>query len=215
MSRPSNDDAARGQLVQAHEAAPERRLAAARLADEAERLARAHLERRRRRRPARERPRGGCTPSALDREVLRHALAPRAAARRSRAPAPGESSRLAPRELLRHGQEAAVEVAGRARSSSVGPLGSRPGRRAGSAARTRSPAGSASSDGGRPGIAVRRCGLGRSMRGIEPSRPQVYGCCGVPEQLALRAVLDDAARVHHADAVGDVGDDAHVVRDQR
>ena len=44
MSRPSKMTVPGGRLVQAHEAAPERRLAAAGLADEAERLARAHLE---------------------------------------------------------------------------------------------------------------------------------------------------------------------------
>ena len=45
MSRPSKINAPGGQLVQAHEAAPECRLAAAGLAHEPDRLAGAHLER--------------------------------------------------------------------------------------------------------------------------------------------------------------------------
>ena len=36
----------------------------------------------------------------------------------------------------------------------------------------------------------------------------------IVEQLALRALLDDPARVHHRDPVGHVGHHAHVVRDQ-
>ena len=37
---------------------------------------------------------------------------------------------------------------------------------------------------------------------------------GVVEDLLERAGLDDLARVHDEDAVGDVGDDAEVVSDQ-
>ena len=44
---------------------------------------------------------------------------------------------------------------------------------------TRQPAGSASIDGGWPGIVESRRDLGRSSRGIEPSSPHVYGCCGL------------------------------------
>jgi len=40
------------------------------------------------------------------------------------------------------------------------------------------PCGRSASDGGRPAIAGRRSGRGRSTRAIEPSRPHVYGCCG-------------------------------------
>ena len=73
MSRPSKTTRARGQLVQAHEAAPERRLAAAGLADEAERLARPHLERHVvDGLHASDLAADDATP--LDREVLRHAL---------------------------------------------------------------------------------------------------------------------------------------------
>ena len=50
--------------------------------------------------------------------------------------------------------------------------------RAGSAAGTCSPRGALISDGGMPLIECSRSCLGRSSRGIEPSRPQVYGCCG-------------------------------------
>src|SRR5207245_1421211 len=40
------------------------------------------------------------------------------------------------------------------------------------------PCGSRMSDGGEPSIVCSRSDLGRSSRGIEPSRPHVYGCCG-------------------------------------
>ena len=51
-------------------------------------------------------------------------------------------------------------------------------------------------------------------RGIAPSRPIVYGCCGSREELVDRRLLDLASGVHDEHAVGDVGDDAEVVRDQ-
>ena len=67
------DDAPRGQLVQAHEAPPERRLATAGLADEAERLACPHLQRHVvDGLHASDLPADDASP--LDREVLGHAL---------------------------------------------------------------------------------------------------------------------------------------------
>ncbi len=39
------------------------------------------------------------------------------------------------------------------------------------------------------------------------------GVLGVVEDVVERALLDDPARIHHADAVGDLGDDAEVVGD--
>ena len=38
-------------------------------------------------------------------------------------------------------------------------------------------------------------------------------CCGVGEHVEHRALLDDAARLHHGDLVGDRPDDVHLVRD--
>ena len=76
------------------------------------------------------------------------------------------------------------------------------------------PCGRLISDGGAP--ANRREPL--RLRAVEP-RDRAEQAPGVRvlrvvEELALRPVLDDAARVHHGDVVGDVGDDAEVVRDQ-
>ena len=41
------------------------------------------------------------------------------------------------------------------------------------------------------------------------------GVLGVAEDRGLRPLLDDAARVHHDDPLGEVGDDAHVVGDDQ
>ncbi len=77
----------------------------------------------------------------------------------------------------------------------------------------RQPGGRRSGLGTWPSIeASRRCSPCR--RGIEPSRPTVYGCCGVVEQRTHRRLLDDAAGIHHHHLVGHFGDDAQVVRDQ-
>ena len=56
---------------------------------------------------------------------------------------------------------------------------------------------------------------GRPTRGIEPSSPQVYGCCGSRKTARFGALLDDAARVHDDHPLGDLRDDAHVVRDEQ
>ena len=56
--------------------------------------------------------------------------------------------------------------------------------------------------------------VGRSSRGIEPEQPPRVGMLRVVEELPLRALLDDAAGVHDHDLVGDLGDDAEIVRDQ-
>ena len=42
----------------------------------------------------------------------------------------------------------------------------------------------------------------------------MYGSCGDGEQRLDVGLLDDLALVHDRHAVGEVGDDAHVVRDQ-
>ena len=41
----------------------------------------------------------------------------------------------------------------------------------------------------------------------------MYGCCGLLEEVVDRRLLDDPGRVHDDDVVGDLGDDAEVVRD--
>ena len=57
----------------------------------------------------------------------------------------------------------------------------------------------------------RRADVGPQHLGQEPLR---VGMGGRPEELAGGRGLDEAARVHHRDAVGEVGDDAEVVRDE-
>ncbi len=76
--------------------------------------------------------------------------------------------------------------------------------------------GSSRSDGTRPGISRsrRRASSLSYGRGIAPSRPIVYGCCGCGEQVGDRRLLGLAPGVHDEHAVGDVGDDAEVVGDQ-
>ena len=51
--------------------------------------------------------------------------------------------------------------------------------------------------------------------GIEASSPRVYGMLRLPEHVAHRPVLDDAASVHDGDAVGRFCDDAQVVGDEQ
>ena len=49
----------------------------------------------------------------------------------------------------------------------------------------------------------------------EPSRPWVYGCSGPGRELGARPALDDLARVHDHDAVGDLQHGAEVVADEQ
>ena len=63
------------------------------------------------------------------------------------------------------------------RASSAGSVVHR-SKACGQRGRKRQPAGGSISDGGIPAIECRRSCFGRSRRGIEPSRPHVYGCCG-------------------------------------
>jgi hypothetical protein len=48
----------------------------------------------------------------------------------------------------------------------------------------------------------------RVQRGIERSSPQVYGCSGALNSLAVGACSMIAPRVHHGDLVRHLGDDA-------
>ena len=120
---------------------------------------------------------------------------------------------IAPRDFLGHRQEAAVEVTWRRALLERWLLGAggedvRAARRERAARRQRAQRGRLPRDGRQ---AVR---LGTVDARDRAQQPPGVGVLRVREQLALGAVLDDAARVHHAHAVGDVGDDAHVVRDE-
>ena len=136
--------------MQAHEAAPERRLAAARLADEAERLARAHLERD----AVDGLHAADLAPQdagALDREVLGRRRAPRAAPPSLMPRAPGGSSpraaRASPRPAGSSGRGGRAPRAPRAPAAP--PSTAR--RRAGSAARSCSPAAARAATAAGPG----------------------------------------------------------------
>ena len=77
---------------------------------------------------------------------------------------------------------------------------------------TRSPAAGRSSDGVMPGICAQR--LARRVARRAPSRAG-RACTDERrvEHVVGRALLDDASGIHHADAVGEPGDDREVVRD--
>ena len=77
----------------------------------------------------------------------------------------------------------------------------------------RAPGGGSSGFGTSPATAVRALPV-ISRSGTASSSIRVYGCRGAREQRARRRQLDDAAEVHHADAIGDVVDDREVVRDE-
>ena len=107
-----------------------------------------------------------------------------------------------------------VRVAPRAAPASAS---ARARRRAGSGRRTRTLVGSSRSDGTRPGISrepARARRRPRTVAGSRPSRPIVYGCCGCAKRSCDGRLLRLAPGVHHEHAVGDVRDDAEVVRDQ-
>ena len=161
---------------------------------------RVHLEGRRRRRPARAATSRCSTPLPLTGKCFVDARAPRAAAAPLTPRAPAVARRVAAaRSFSRRAGSRRSRCPGAARCLERGPLvAAGLEARAGSAARTRSPAAARAATAAGRGSSCSRRGLGRSRRGIEPSSPHVYGCCGLREQLALRAVLDDPARVHHA-----------------
>ena len=103
-------------------------------------------------------------PRAVEQHCRRSALTP----------APGGSSASRRASLLGdRARIAAVAMAGRGALLERRAARQQAAKACGQRGANAQPAGSASSDGGRPGIVVRRCGSGRSMRGIEPSRPQV------------------------------------------
>ena len=75
------------------------------------------------------------------------------------------------------------------------------------------PAASATRLGGCPGIGCSHS-WSASSRARLFSRPSVYGCRGALKIVKTSAELDDVARVHDDDAVGELRDQAEVVRDQ-
>ena len=177
------------------------RLAAARLADEPEDLARAERER-----------------DAVDRV--------HDAARRARAAPPTgkcltrpstSSDRLA--LLMRRRSprvEAGDEVLGPHLAQLAVSASASARRRAGSGRRTRSrrAARAATARGRGSPAAAARVRAPRTGRGIAPSSPIVYGCCGCANRSSTGASSALRPGVHDEHAVGDVGDDAEVVRDQ-
>ena len=204
-SVPSNTHAPGGRLDQAQHQPAEGGLAAARFADHAQRLAGLQREvdavdRAHRAADAAEQP-------APHREVLDQAvhvqqrrvagyLVMRAPDRRSDGPAgscgapagPGQQRVGVQRRLPAGRQVAAAQV-----DAAAARRGGTAHRRTGSARRSGSPAGRRSGLGTWPSIAARRR-CSPCSRGIEPSRPTVYGCCGVVEQRAAPAPARRPAR---------------------
>jgi hypothetical protein len=164
-----------------------RRLAAARLADEAERLAARDVEARRRRPRAPRRPRAGSTP-ALDREVLDEVARPRAdlaaalaaavvaalrRSRRSRADQLRSSSPLARRRRV----PAGVEVARRRSARAAVLARQRSSRDVRAARRERAARSATAACRGSASSSARARGAARRARD-RAEQPHVYGCCG-------------------------------------
>ena len=226
---PSIDDRAAGRLEQPRDQARGRGLAAARLADEAERLALVDVER-----DAVDGLHGADLlledDPLADREVLdevahlderlaAHGATSSAASRPAteRASAgslPSCSSRQTRRRVVGR-QQAANDVLGVVRDRLELGVG-----RARCASRTygqrgwnEQPPGSVISDGGRPEIGTSSSPRGRSSRGIDRSRPHVYGCSGDAKIVSFDACSTISPGVHHRDLVGDLRHDAEVVGD--
>ena len=183
MSRALEPDRARRRLDEPHDAVADGRLAAARLADEPE-----HLARRDRERHAVDRVHDAPPPRLrADVEVLDEVLD---LERRAR------SAHAAP---FAPGMEARDQVVAAAPRAARGTSRARAARRrAGSAAANAQPAGSSRERRARgPGSRCRRPSGPRSPgRGIAPSRPIVYGCCGCAKSSCDRRLLGLAAGVH-------------------
>ena len=209
-------DRAGGRLVEAQDRAADRRLPAARLADEAERLAAPDRER-----DVVDRLHVADVAvehdAALDREPDREVLE-----LDERAPPVPCSRRPASREsrarLVRGHRVEARARRGRAstlaRAAATSDVAATARSRSGSAAGTGSRAARWSMSRGAPAIGWSWRPRGVSRRGTLWSRPSVYGCRGAPNSCSARAGLDERARVHHVDALAHPGDDAEVVRDQ-
>ena len=216
MSWPSSRMRARGRLDQAQDGAADGGLAAAGLADEAERLARADRE-----------------AHAVDGVDMADGAAqaapcgPGNASSARRPASDGRGARLraslcshAPlRQLV--GVPAGGPMARLAFPRSGGySRAARVARRTDSAARRRSPAAGCISGGTMPGISCSRSAAVVAVaahqgeprdRGHQAAR---VGMQRLREQVLDRRLLDLAAGIHHDDALGGLGHHAEVVRDQ-
>ena len=200
------DDPAARRRVQADEQARDRALAAARFADQRQRLA------------------------ALDREAdvvdrmdelprlaLDHAVEPG----RRDVEGLGQAVDLDQRRSLKraHAAPAAARVQPAGRPGRAAPAGGRAARRRqrsnarGQRGLKAQPGGIAVRRGIAPSICSRRA-RSSSIAGIEPIRPTRVRMRGRMDDRLDRADLDDPAGVHHGDAVAGLGDHAHVVGDQ-
>ncbi len=199
-SRPSNHDAARGRLEQAQHQPPGGRLAAARFADQRQRLARVQRE-----------------AHAVDGvHGLRVSRPPIPSAPGSASPAPRRAAAALmpapPAALLERRIPATRELAVAHRAPAAAPRGTCPSTH-GQRGAKRQPGGAAYGSGTWPSIAARRA-CSRSSFGIEPSRPDGVGMLRPREELAHRRLLDDAPRVHHRHVLRELGDHAEVVGDE-
>ena len=73
------------------------------------------------------------------------------------------------------------------------------------------PGGRASSAGTAPGTGT---SFSRVRRGAARSSPWVYGCARMAQHLGDWSFFDDAAGVHHGNAIGHLRDHAEIVRDE-
>ena len=170
--RPSKRSSPDGDVVEADEAAAERRLAAAGFADQAQRSRRARPAARRRRRRAR-----SCGLPGDRRLPTLKCLLRSIASSSGGAALPVMTRPCCPggaRATRRRAPPATGSRRRRGRRCRPVPDARRISRSgSGSAARRRSPCGRSSSEGGMPGIDCSRCGRGPSSGGIESSRPRV------------------------------------------
>ncbi len=240
MSRPSNDDLAAGRLQQPGHQAAGGGLAAAGLADHAQRLAGAHVRSRCRRPRGRRRPvRWKTTPRLIGKCFWSPETSRRFSGSSSGRRGAGLVQGLLVVTHAGSSTPGATAAAGSARSkicfwsaggrwhaagrgrrrSSSGTLGR--ARDAVVTGRERAPGVERAA--GRQVDQARRRARDRhaaaraptvDSRGIEPSRPHAYGCSGRLEDRPAPRRAPCTAGVHHQDVVGEVGDHAQVVRDQ-
>ena len=205
MSRTVDPHVPGGHGQQPDDAPAERALAAARLADQAEHLARGHGE-----------------ADAVDRadraEVLDqvdhlerggHPGVPR---RRAGRPSDVRCGQCRRREQR---MPAADRMPGRAAARARAARCGTRRRRGRTGRRTCRPPASALRVGTRPGISRSPPSAWRAGLGTASSRPWVYGWLWLANSASVRRLLDDAAGVHDHDPVGDVGDHAQVVGDEQ
>ena len=124
-------------------------------------------------------------------------------------------------ELLRHSLEAEHQAATfqhaawrPGSNSTKGGCSAHFANASGQRSRKRQPCGGSRSDGGRPAMPVSRLSSNRApASGSEPISMRVYGCRGSLTIALAGALLDELARVHDDDRVGDLVQDREVVGD--